>query len=982
MDNPNANLGSSDSKDTKNLVEVMEKIVIATSSSLDLDTFLQKIIKILVEFSQSDRGAIYLFDQETSDLVMRAAWKYPPELRFNARYETNLINTKKVGLTTFSFLENESLLLNSTDEIISHSAHLGKFVNKKEYGDTDCNSLFCIPLAIADETPIGVLKIENTLDSNFLKSISIKNFEDSKKLTKLISKAIINFNSQEIKINTSINKILSKALISSDTDTSNTDRLIIKLRKIASTFQEVSHAEGVSIWLIEGEKENSKLVCKGAVGKYYDDLEGKSYDLSLDLSKAKKIGLTPYIAKSGETINIKTHEEMISHPMYKGTFNHIIYPDGIDKCKSFIGTPLKAGNRIIGVIKADSRAVNSNHRDNFFITEEVQIFYYLSIITSIIIENEQEFNRIKRHDRQLITLYGLGKECYEFDSYKAIFGHLLTGLTHGDGIGYNRAILFNFKSSKYNSSLIGLGGLGPRDKIEGNLIHSNFDAGNIPIIEDSKKLVREEYASPTPQLDTFIKEQEILLSTQCELYKFIRKTLNEKTPQVQLVSIDKCAGNIRRLFEKLETLSGNFLAFSVLDADEQVFIGICDNVYSNLNRHDEFSVKSANIFVSQISLALSRLSLTKSNEKIAEEAWQEFTAITAHRIGTETSIMSGALDSFIDSIPEHINKEDLFILEKSLENLQKAVREYTELQKPTAIQRKQIQLRHILDSVKRDVEFSLTSNKNHSDQIEIVINCPSQLPVIYGDLDFLDYVFKELFDNSIRAMPNGGKINVYSKISDGYLQIQVSDNGTGINPEKMPYIFNRGVKDRNGGTGLGLYIVKRNIELHGGEVRVDNNTNRGASFYILLPTNKPKLERIMIVEDTDYLLKYLTKSIIKEYLDVKIDVARNEKQAIKLIDTNIIKPKNNTYDYIIVDVNLEDKGGSKIGGIKILEHIVYNNIDVKVIVISAHSGMTYHELSGEKKGVFEKAKELGAFACLSRNTGKSYLKRLNKILCS
>ncbi|MEL6579720.1 MAG: hypothetical protein AAFQ14_08210, partial [Cyanobacteria bacterium J06621_12] len=83
---------------------------------------------------------------------------------------------------------------------------------------------------------------------------------------------------------------------------------------------------------------------------------------------------------------------------------------------------------------------------------------------------------------------------------------------------------------------------------------------------------------------------------------------------------------------------------------------------------------------------------------------------------------------------------------------------------------------------------------------------------------------------------------------------------------------------------------------------------------------------------------------------------------------------------ILIPPSLEPFFSSKYGGIKILEYIFKNNISAKVIMITAHSGMTYQDSSGNKKGVFDRAKELGAYECLSRNKGKNYLNELNKII--
>lgn len=974
-----SNSDRSDRQPHDKIILALKEIILAVTGSFDLDTLLQRIVETSVDFSNSSRGSLFLYDEESQELVMRAEINNAPHLRFNARYQ--VLGKKKSGLTVSVFKTGRALALNTREEVAKHSAYLGKY-NKKDAstGEVDCQSLICIPLKSSKNTSIGILKIENTLDREN-QIFSDKDIEDLQLLADIASEAIINFKNQAGKINISINKILSNSL-----DAGNPGNFNERLRKIAATFKEISNAVGVSIWLNEG----SRLVCKAAVGDNYQELAQQSYDLQIDPNK-EKIGLTPWIAYSGDSINMKTHQEITSHPQYKGTYDDVLYPGGQGRCESFIGAPLKIGNRIIGVIKADTRVADENHPESYFTTEETQFFSYLSIITSIIIESEQEFEKTNRHNRQLLTLYKLGTECYEFSNPEAIFWCLLVALTNGEGIGFNRTSLFKFADDKNPPYLTGLMGLGPRDSAEGRSIQKSFDSGDMPTLDRCKLDFFETNHPPTTQLQIFIEEQKILLSGQCHLHDFIANTLQQKRSQVKLISVDRCCAGVKVLLKNLETINHSFLAFSLLDANDQIFIGFCDNVYSEQTPHDSFSISATNTFISQISLALTRLSLKKSKEETTAEAWREFTAITAHRIGTETAIMSGALSFLKHSLPQHSDdkndnswKEDLFVLENSLDNLKRAVREHTELQKPPIIKRQKIKINEILDDVKEDVE---RLQSNLVSKIKIIKEYPRDLPVIFGDFHSLLYVFKELYENAIRAMPQGGKLTIGAFITgDGeFLQIKISDTGTGIRPESLPRIFDRGFRDRNGGTGLGLYIVKRNIELHGGKVEAINNIVggivSGASFFVTIPIPKSALNRIMIVEDTDIQLRFLLRSIKGKYPHIGIiDTANNEVEAIEILINTTTRGDEVGFDFIIADINLEEGGGSKYGGIKILEYIKEHNIQVKVIIITAHKGMTYQDSTGNEKGVLEKAKQLGAFACISRNQTTNYLDDLNEIL--
>ena len=616
---------------------------------------------------------------------MRAEKNHASKLRFKARYNASIESEEKIGLTTYAFVKGETLALNSVEEIMSHPSHLGKYVDRKNYEITDCHSILCIPLKTQGKAPIGVLKIENTLDQKGRQKFSDTTKECLQLLANIATDAIENFRKQTAKIDNSIDIILLNSL-----KTEKVSNLAQKLRQIAKTFKEISNATGVSIWLIEG----SRLVCKGAAGPNYEDLEGKDYHLTVDISSKKGIGITPWIAFSGETINIKSHQEIISHPQYKGTYDNVLYPDNKNRCESFIGAPLNNGKEIIGVIKADSRIADENHPETYFTTEEAQIFSYLSIITSSIVISAQEFQRTNRHNSQLLALYKLGTECYELENSDEIFWYLLVGLTNGEGIGFNRVTLFEFVNDLNEPSLAGLLALGPRSRAEANKLQNLFDSGKKFDIDFCKS----QSNSSQMELNSFIKEKCLSLSQEDALYCYVNQIINGECYPVQQISVENCSQSVQDFLSSIESTNEKIHLFSISDVDEKLYIGICDSMYAHSNSIDNFSRDAANTFINQVSLALSRLSLKKTKEETTEEAWREFTAITAHRIGTETAIISGALKFLKQSLKPLTRsrihnpwEEDIGDLENSVSNLKHAVREYTEFQKPPKIKRQKIQ---------------------------------------------------------------------------------------------------------------------------------------------------------------------------------------------------------------------------------------------------------------------------------------------------
>ncbi|GEP40946.1 PAS domain-containing protein [Brevifollis gellanilyticus] len=113
-----------------------------------------------------------------------------------------------------------------------------------------------------------------------------------------------------------------------------------------------------------------------------------------------------------------------------------------------------------------------------------------------------------------------------------------------------------------------------------------------------------------------------------------------------------------------------------------------------------------------------------------------------------------------------------------------------------------------------------------------------------GDPNRLQQVFWNLLSNAVKFTPKGGKVHVGVRTMGGNIEVCVTDNGQGIAPEFLPYVFNRfrqadaSTTRVHGGLGLGLSIVRQIVEMHGGTVRVlSPGKGLGASFIISLPTH-------------------------------------------------------------------------------------------------------------------------------------------------
>lgn len=124
--------------------------------------------------------------------------------------------------------------------------------------------------------------------------------------------------------------------------------------------------------------------------------------------------------------------------------------------------------------------------------------------------------------------------------------------------------------------------------------------------------------------------------------------------------------------------------------------------------------------------------------------------------------------------------------------------------------------------------------------ISIVFDTDIEEKIIAFDADMMERIILNLLSNSIKFTEKGGKIEVNISDKGKEISISVKDNGIGIPSNKLDKIFDIFTQVDNslrktGGSGIGLYLVKSLVELHGGRIFVESEYGKGTEFTIVLP---------------------------------------------------------------------------------------------------------------------------------------------------
>ena len=209
-----------------------------------------------------------------------------------------------------------------------------------------------------------------------------------------------------------------------------------------------------------------------------------------------------------------------------------------------------------------------------------------------------------------------------------------------------------------------------------------------------------------------------------------------------------------------------------------------------------------------------------------------------HELRTPLTVVRGYLeemaDGSIDPSPELYQQ-----LVRETRRLDRLTRDLQELSKAEAgylsIKLKAVALRPLLQSlVERFTDQLLAEGPL------LQLNCPLNLPQILADPDRTEQILVNLIGNAVRYTETG-TITVKAWKDDGRVWVEVQDTGPGIAPEDLPHVFERFWRaDRSrsrhsGGTGIGLAIARRLVELQGGQIEVDSELGQGSRFRFFLP---------------------------------------------------------------------------------------------------------------------------------------------------
>jgi signal transduction histidine kinase len=175
--------------------------------------------------------------------------------------------------------------------------------------------------------------------------------------------------------------------------------------------------------------------------------------------------------------------------------------------------------------------------------------------------------------------------------------------------------------------------------------------------------------------------------------------------------------------------------------------------------------------------------------------------------------------------------ENLDVIGHEIQRLDRVVQGFLKFVRPQDLRLAPVDVNAVLADVAR-----LARPEAARAGVEIVLDPGRGLPRVTADAELIAQASANLVSNAIQAMPNGGTLVVASRrAAPGGVEIRVADQGVGIPPENLEKIFRLYYTTKAGGSGIGLAIVYRIVQMHDGRVDVESTIGKGTSVILTLP---------------------------------------------------------------------------------------------------------------------------------------------------
>jgi signal transduction histidine kinase len=215
-----------------------------------------------------------------------------------------------------------------------------------------------------------------------------------------------------------------------------------------------------------------------------------------------------------------------------------------------------------------------------------------------------------------------------------------------------------------------------------------------------------------------------------------------------------------------------------------------------------------------------------------------------HDLRTPITVIKGNLQLLLSGVMGHMSEEQMLLIQRSVGPLEDLILMTENLLQAATLEKNDMTLK--LEDTELDKLLSETidfySVPFKQRDMEIYRHGNTFGTKLRVDAFWMKRVLNNLIWNAYKYTPDHGKVLIYVQHSGDAVELVVEDNGRGIPADKLGFIFEKYAqaspqRDRKLGTGLGLWICKRVLEMHGGSIRVESEEGKGSRFILRIPSS-------------------------------------------------------------------------------------------------------------------------------------------------
>jgi PAS domain S-box-containing protein len=526
------------------------------------------------------------------------------------------------------------------------------------------------------------------------------------------------------------------------------------------------------------------------------------YDLKGEYQLNKVIDIDETI--SGETISQLKYKFVEDITKVKTLLSKsYIKKEGI---QTMLSLPLKHENVSIGVINIFTKKVRR------YSDEEINLLTSLSNQVSLIIENSKLYETIKQDKENLTDLVNTSQvinSTLDPDKLQELILDKALEFTNAE-FGFLMLIKDEYLKVKLSKGF---------DKEKTNKIKIKIGEGITGHVAKTGK--------PFIVHDVSKEKRYLTISSDTKSEAVIPLIIKNKV--IGVLNLEsKNIANFRRFKKSLNILTN------------QIAIAIENTSF--YKKIDNFNKRLKN----EIELATKELREKNIELKKMDELKSDFVSNVSHELRTPLTSISGYTKLLLMGKLGQVNdqqKDCLDIVSEESERLTRLINNVLDLSKLESgkikFKLEKIDIKEIATSTIQTL-MHVANKKN----IKIILKSSGKIPLFKASKDLIKQVLINLLNNALKFTPQKGQIEVNIKKISNKIQVAIKDNGEGIEKELIRKLFDKfyqvdsSMTREQGGTGLGLVIVKHIIDAHSGKIKVKSKLGKGSEFVFSLPNRQ------------------------------------------------------------------------------------------------------------------------------------------------